>query len=277
MKSIYDIELESAEGVPHFMQQFKGKAIMLINTTVGCGNAGQMESIQWIQDDLAGEDFSVVAIPTNDFCGPSITKGKLSKGIEKGLDSKAYGEDVYQVTFPFSEMITSNPAEIPLEEPWAGKGPGLNGNGQPFGERHELYLEVSRQVEAIQKKIRELGIVQKTDYESRYLNEHNGGITMNCNFEKYLIDKDGYVDKHFQCTVLNWDSEATVKEMAAKEGREIGIGMGRSKKIFDEEWTVVCQSIEELMMGRRSFVNPASTGFSVPNNASSLTPSLSLA
>jgi len=130
MKSIYDIELESAEGESHFLQQFKGKAVLLINTTVGCGNAGQMESIQWIQEDLAGDDFTVVAIPTNDFCGPSITKGKWSKGITCGLDSKNYGIDVYGVTFPFSEMITSNPADIPLEAPWLGKGPGLNGNGQ---------------------------------------------------------------------------------------------------------------------------------------------------
>jgi len=58
MKSIYDIELTSAEGEPHFLQQFKGKVVLLINTTVGCGNAGQMESIEWIQEDMAGEDFT---------------------------------------------------------------------------------------------------------------------------------------------------------------------------------------------------------------------------
>ena len=257
MKSIYDIELESAEGEPHFLQQFKGKVVMLINTTVGCGNAGQMEPIQWIQEKYAGEDFSVVAIPTNDFCGPSITKGKWSKGITCGMDSKNYGVDVYGVTFPFSEMIVSNPAEIPLEEPWGGKGPGLNGNGQPFGERHELYLEVSRQVVAIQNKKRELGIVEKTDYQSRYLNEHNGGIMMNANFEKYLIDKDGYVVKHYPATTLNYDVERTLKEDLAAKGIPAKMGPDRSPEIFEEENTVIRDHIERLISGEKSLINPS--------------------
>jgi glutathione peroxidase len=256
MKSIYDIELDSAEGTPNFLQQFKGKTVLLINTTVGCGNAGQMESIQWIQEDLAGEDFTVVAIPTNDFCGPSITKGKWSKGIECGLDSKNYGEDVYGVTFPFSEMITSNPADIPLEAPWLGKGPGLNGNGQPFGERHELYLEVSNQVKALQDDKISKGIVEKTDYESRYLNEHNGGLMMNANFEKYLIDKDGYVVKHYPATTLNWDVERTLKEDLIAQGADPKMGPDRSEYIFNEENAVIRDHIERLMSGERSRINP---------------------
>jgi glutathione peroxidase-family protein len=257
MKSIYDIELDSAEGMPHFLQQFKGKAVLLINTTVGCGNAGQMESIQWIQEDMAGEDFSVVAIPTNDFCGPSITKGKWSQGITCGLDSKLYGEDVYGVTFPFSEMITSNPADIPLEAPWLGKGPGLNGNGQPFGERHELYLEVSKQVMKISNKKIQLGIIEKTDYESRYLNEHDGGTKMNANFEKYLIDKDGYVVKHYPATTLNWDVERTLKEDLAAKGIPAKMGPDRSEYIFNEENSVIRDHIERLMSGEKSIINPA--------------------
>jgi glutathione peroxidase-family protein len=256
MKSIYDIQLDSAEGAPNFLEQFKGKAVLLINTTVGCGNAGQMESIQWIQEDMAGEDFTVVAIPTNDFCGPSITKGKWSQGITCGLDSKLYGEDVYGVTFPFSEMITSNPAEIPLEAPWLGKGPGLNGNGQPFGDRHELYLEISNQIAALAADKIEKGLVEKTDYESRYLNEHTGGLMMNANFEKYLIDKDGYVVKHYPATTLNWDVERTLKEDLIAKGAAPTMGPDRSEYIFNEENTVIRDHIERLMSGERSRINP---------------------
>lgn len=257
MKPIYDIELNSAEGQSNFLKQFKGKVVLLINTTVGCGNAGQMESIQWIQEDMAGEDFTVVAIPTNDFCGPSITKGKWSKGITCGMDSKLYGQDVYGVTFPFSEMITSNPADIPLEAPWLGKGPGLNGNGQPFGERHELYLEVAKQIMRISNKKIELGIIEKTDYESQYLNQHNGGYKMNANFEKYLIDKDGYVVKHYPATTLNWDVERTLKEDLAAQGIPAKMGPDRSEYIFNEENTVIRDHIERLMAGEKSIINPS--------------------
>lgn len=256
MKSIYDIQLDSAEGTPNFLEQFKGKVVLLINTTVGCGNAGQMESIQWIQEDMAGEDFTVVAIPTNDFCGPSITKGKWSKGITCGMDSKLYGEDVYGVTFPFSEMLVSNPAEIPLEAPWLGQGPGLNGNGQPFGDRHELYLEISEQVLELQKNKRVNSLVEKTDYESRYLNQHEGGVMMNANFEKYLIDKDGYVVKHYPATTLNWDVERTLKEDLISKGQDPKMGPDRSEDIFNEENAVIRDHIERLMAGERSRINP---------------------
>lgn len=256
MKSIYDIDMMSAEGVPNFLQQFKGKAVLLINTTVGCGNAGQMEPIQWIQEKYAGEDFSVVAIPTNDYCGPSITKGRWSQGITCGLDSKMYGEDVYGVTFPFSEMITSNPAEIPKEEPWSGVGEGLNGLGQPFGERHELYLEVSRQIQALQEYRHQNNVVEKTDYLSPWLNQHDGGMFMNCNFEKYLIDKDGYVVKHYACTTLNFDVERTLKNDLLEKGIFATMGEGRSPEVFDEEYAVITGHIERLINGERSAINP---------------------
>jgi len=280
LKSIYDIALDSADGQPNFLEQFRGKATLIVNTTVGCGNANQMEVLQWLQDKYGGEHFQVVAIPTNDYCGPGITHGKWSQGITCGADSANYGKDVYGTTFQFSQMVSSIPGHGVSQQ--LGVEPGHNGLGQPFGEPHDLYKEIRTHQEAAKDILAQNGFHYKEMFKDKYfswwlnLGFYNG-TTMGGNFEKYLVDKDGYVDKHFQCTVLNWDSEATVKEMAAKEGREIGIGMGRSKKIFDEEWTVVCQSIEELMMGRRSFVNPASTGFSVPNNASSLTPSLSLA
>jgi hypothetical protein len=153
-------------------------------------------------------------------------------------------------------MITSNPADIPLEAPWLGKGPGLNGNGQPFGERHELYLEVSKQIKAIQDKKIELGIVEKTDYESRYLNEHNGGMMMNANFEKYLIDKDGYVVKHYPATTLNWDVERTLKDDLAAKGIFAAMGPDRSEYIFNEENAVIRDHIEKLITGEKSIINP---------------------
>jgi hypothetical protein len=55
---------------------------------------------------------------------------------------------------------------------------------------------------------------------------------------------------------LNYDSEKGVKEAAAREGRPIGVGPGRSQKIFEEEYAVVCNLIEELIAGKKSLINP---------------------
>jgi glutathione peroxidase-family protein len=256
MKPIYDIPLLSADEAPNFLDQFKGKVGLLVNTTVGCGNANQMEVLQWLQDKYGGDDFQVIAIPTNDYCGPGITHGKWSQGITCGADSQNYGKDVYGTTFQYSEMVASNP-NISVNEISPHNGDAtVNGLGQPRKETHDLYKEVSDQMITMAAKEKELGIVNKKEYYSHWLNMDTGGSEQGGNFEKYIIDKDGYIAKWFQCTVLNYDSEKGVKEAAERDGRTIGLGAGRSQKVFEEEYAVVCNLIEELIAGKKSLINP---------------------
>ena len=254
MKSIYDIPLNSAEEVPNFLDQFKGKVTLIVNTTVGCGNANQMEILQRLQETYGGDDFQVVAIPTNDYCGPGITKGKWSEGITCGLDSKEYGKDVYGTTFQFSEMVASNPNSMVNElSPHKGDST-VNGLGQLKKEPHHMYQEIRQQMNVLGEKHTKLKT--ENNYYSFWLNMHqSSGEQMGGNFEKYLVDKDGYVAKWFNCTVLNYDAEKSVKEAAAAEGRPVDAGPGRSRKIFEEEYAVVCKEIEELIAGKRSLVN----------------------
>ena len=259
MKSIYDIDLQSADGQENFLAQFKGKVTLVVNTTVGCGNANQMEVLQWLQDKYGGEHFQVVAIPTQDYCGPGVTHGKWSEGITCGADSANYGKDVYGTTFQFSEMVASIPH--PETSLAFGGEIGHNGLGEPYGEPHELYKEIRNHQSKAQDVLASNGLdhmkMFKDKYFSFWLNRgFYGGTSMGGNFEKYLVDKDGYVDKHFTCTILNYDSEKTVKAMAEENGSVIDVGPGRSRKIFDEEWSVVCQNIEELIAGKKSIVNP---------------------
>lgn len=253
MKSLYDIELNSANGEPGFLNQFKGKVTMFVNTTVGCGNANQMEVLQWLQEKYQDKGFQIVALPTNDYCGPGITKGRWSQGITCGLDSQNYGQEVYGVTFKFSEMVASNPNEQVSELP------GKNGLGHEHKEPHEVYKTIAEQMRDVQETNRQLGIINREDFYSWWLNlGFDNGFTMGGNFEKYLVDKDGYAAKHFQCTVLNYDLERTLKtgEEFAEQRNAMRMGMGRSQKIFEEEYKVVCEEIEKLLAGERSVINP---------------------
>ncbi len=257
MKSIYDISLSSAEGTPNFLDQFKGKVTMVVNTTVGCGNANQMEVLQMLQDKYGGEDFQIVAIPTNDYCGPGITHGRWSQGITCGLDSQEYGRDVYGVTFQFSEMVASNPNMSVNELSPHNGNKEVNGLGQPRKPMHELYQIIAEHQINLKNKNIQLGNTNKKEYYSYWLNRgFDEGSEQGGNFEKYLVDRDGFVDKHYQCTVLNYDSEKGVKEAAAAEGRNIDVGPGRSLKIFEEEYDVICKHIEELIAGKKSLINP---------------------
>jgi glutathione peroxidase-family protein len=241
MKSIYDIPLNSWDGTPNFLEQYKGKVTLIINTTVGCGNANQLEPLQRIQETYAGDDFAIVAIPTNDYCGTGVTYGEWVNGITCGADSRNYGVKEYGVTFNYAEMVSSNP----------GKGT-VNSEDKVYGEPHELYKELSRQTQKVNEINRGK---ERPTYISPYLNLAETGVEMFGNFEKYLVDRDGLVIRHFTCSILNCAPEKTQAEQQLAKGEPIGRNPELTDEIIEEEYRVVCEAIEEAIAGALSPLN----------------------
>jgi glutathione peroxidase-family protein len=260
MKSIYDINLLSAEGNEKFLEQYKSKVTLVVNTTVGCGNANQMEVLQWLQEKYQDQGFEIVAIPTNDYCGPGVTKGRWSQGITCGADSKEYGQSVYKTTFKYSEMVSSNPNPDLNHQLNNGLPSGVNGLGQETLPPHELYKEIANQMIELSKIQNSIpNEIPERGYISHWLNTgFYNGAQMGGNFEKYLVDKDGYVVKHFACTVLNYDIEKTLKDAMIEAGTPAVMGEGRTPEVFAEEFSVVCREIEKLISGDLSPLNPNS-------------------
>lgn len=257
MKSIYDIPLASAEGTPNHLEQYKGKVTLVVNTTVGCANANQLEVLQWLQEKYSNENFEIIAIPTNDYCGPGITKGQWSEGITCGLDSKAYGEDVYGTTFKYSEMVSSIP-HGKFYEMYPKVPSRVNGIIKETQPPHEMYVEISSQMKALNKMKESL---EDSDTEGKFMSPwlnmgFYDGVEMGGNYEKYLIDRDGYVIKHFTNTLLNYDVEKTVKELIISKGIIPTQGEDRPMEIFNEEYAFVCSEIEKAIAGARSPINP---------------------
>lgn len=245
MKSIYDIELESWDGKPNFLDQYKGKVTLIVNTTVGCGNANQLAPLQKIQEKFAGTDFAVVAIPTNDYCGPGVTYGDWVDGISCGADSRNYGVKEYNVTFNYSQMVSSTPAPD-IEFP--------SGEVKVYGEPHELYKEIQNQIKEVHniwfdREIK--GLDKVVTYISPELNRKYSGEWMHGNFEKYLIDKDGHVIKHFHCTALNTDVEASLK----RENPNATLNTSITPEIVEEEFRVICEAIESAINGEKSVLS----------------------
>lgn len=157
-KSIYDIPVKSWDGQDDFLSQFKGKVSLLINTTADCGNAPQFAIIEKLYQTYKDQGFEVIAVPTNQYCGPKVTYGKWEDGITSAEDSKSYAEENYGTTYGFSEILVSKP------------GPGAP-KGLKEGEiPHELFEELVAQ-------------------------SHNN--LMFGNFEKFLINRDGIVVKRY--------------------------------------------------------------------------------
>jgi glutathione peroxidase-family protein len=258
---IWETGLESASGEKDFLKQYQGKVLFFANTTVGCGNANQLEVLQWLQDEFQDQGFSVIGVPTNDFCGAGITKSnhkpeKFAKGITCGMDSKAYSEEIYNTTFEYSEMTHSNPNDLVSET--VGSAPGHNGIGEPYGEPHTFWKTIAGQSDHIFNYNERNGIPHKSDdYYSWWLNlGFDMGVKMSGNYEKYLFDRDGYFLKNFNCQVLTYDHEKMVKDQAAKVGAPLGMAPGRSVKIFWEEYEVVKAAIQSALDGELSLLNP---------------------
>jgi len=229
-KSIYDIPLNSWDNVPNFLNQYKGKVSLVINVTGDCGNAPQYGVIQSIYEKYKDKGFEVIAIPTNEFCGPSITYGDWKDGLScttGAKDAREYAIEEYEVAYNFSELIKSKPGS-PLKKDLMEKE--YPGREQEFPiqlsdaeESHELYKEISFQIAEINKTLPN--------------NNYNQGEYMFGNFEKYLIDKNGNVVKWYHNGTLM--PYAHDKDSFAFLGTKIGT--------VEEEYKELCQDIENLL------------------------------
>lgn len=142
--SIYDIPLKSWDNQEDFLAKYKGKVTLIVNVTANCGNAPQLKPLEEIYKKYKDRGFEIAAIPTNDFCGPGITYGEWENGITCADDARTYALDTYQVTYDFSEMITSQVDDYwrkkrdnyrethPLYEALAPKGLPMGGNFEKF-------------------------------------------------------------------------------------------------------------------------------------------------
>ena len=258
-KSIFDVEINAADGTPNLLQKHKGKVVMIVNTTVGCGNANQLEVLQWLQRDYEDQGFSIIGVPTNDYCGPGITRGKWSEGITCGADSQNYGIDVYGTTFDYTEMTSSNPNDA--VSGLVGAEPGHNGLGVAYQEPHELWKTVGGQCNLVHDENGYAGKKQGFDHDGPYYSwwlnfGFDNGSEMGGNYEKYLFDKDGYLISHFNCQILTLDHEKTLKDTHAENATTPIMAQGRTKKVFEEEYAVVKEHIEAALAGQKSVINP---------------------
>jgi glutathione peroxidase len=105
--SVYDIPIKGVDGEDNFLEQFRGRVTLFINTTGSCGNAPQFGIIEQLYQDYKDRGFQVVAIPTNDYCGAKVTYGEYENGIENGKVSEEYARREWNVTYPFTELIVS--------------------------------------------------------------------------------------------------------------------------------------------------------------------------
>ena len=117
--SIYDFTLNSIDGKPVSLSEYKGKVLMLVNVASRCGYTPQYTGLESLYEKYKGQGFVILGIPANNFAGQ-----------EPGTNAeiKTFCKSKYAVTFPMmSKISVAGTDKAPLYQ-------YLTSNGKTGGE-----------------------------------------------------------------------------------------------------------------------------------------------
>jgi glutathione peroxidase len=99
MATIYKFTARSLSGEDVLLEQFAGKALLIVNTASACGFTPQYQGLEVLQKDLGPRGFSVLGFPCNQF-------GAQEPGDAGQIASFCNGQ--YGVTFPVFAKVEVN-------------------------------------------------------------------------------------------------------------------------------------------------------------------------
>ena len=120
MTSVYDFEALQINGKPVPLNQFKGKAMLIVNTASACGFTPQFGGLEELHKTYADKGLVVLGFPCNQFA--SQDKGSNDEIAE-------FCQMNYGVSFPMMAKIDVNGSNAhPLYQWMAKEAPGLLGS-----------------------------------------------------------------------------------------------------------------------------------------------------
>jgi len=100
--SIYDQNINTLEGEPADLSQYKGKALLVVNVASKCGLTPQYEGLEKLHEQYGSRGFEVLGFPCNQFMGQ---EPGTAEEIRDFCDTN------YHVQFPLFEKIDVNGAQ----------------------------------------------------------------------------------------------------------------------------------------------------------------------
>ena len=104
--NFYDFKVRGIDGSADLLSGLNGRVVLAVNVASQCGLTPQYMGLEELHEELAGEKFSVVGFPCNQF-------GAQEPGSEEEI--RAFCAMNYGVTFPLSAKLEVNgPNRHPL-------------------------------------------------------------------------------------------------------------------------------------------------------------------
>lgn len=162
----YDFNVKAQDGIDVELSQFKGKALLIVNTATGCGFTPQYTELQEMYEELHEAGLEILDFPCNQF-------GEQTPGSDEEVHDFCTGR--YGITFPqYSKIDVNGENAIPLYK-WITENTKFEGFNGPMG----LVLKP---------------IVKKMDKDYK----NNGNIKWN--FTKILTNREGEIVARFEPT-----------------------------------------------------------------------------
>ncbi len=103
---VLDHEVETITGEKKSLADYRGKALLVVNTASQCGYTPQYEGLQELYAKYKDQGFEVLAFPSNDF-------GAQEPG--SGEEIASFVDEKYGVQFPmFAKVPVKGEAKVPL-------------------------------------------------------------------------------------------------------------------------------------------------------------------
>ena len=104
--SIYDYNVKTMEGQEKSLNEYKGKALLIVNTATGCGFTPQYEGLENLYKKYKEQGFEILDFPCNQFANQA-------PGSNDEIHS--FCTLRYGTTFPqFAKIDVNGPNESPL-------------------------------------------------------------------------------------------------------------------------------------------------------------------
>ena len=113
--SLYDFTMDDIDGKPVNLAQYKGKALLIVNTASFCGNTPQYTDLESLYEQYHDKGFEILAFPANNF-------GQQEPGTNAEI--KGFCLTKYSVSFPlFSKISVKGTDKHPLYQYLTEKSP----------------------------------------------------------------------------------------------------------------------------------------------------------
>ena len=164
--NVYDFTVKTRKGEEVPLSNYKGKALLIVNTATGCGFTPQYKELQEIYDAHKDDGLEILDLPCNQFADQA-------PGTDEEIHT--FCTSRFGITFPqFAKCDVNGENAIPLYQ-YLTANTSFDGFSGPAG----LMLS---------------GVVKKMDKDYK----NNGNIKWN--FTKFLIDREGNIVERIEPT-----------------------------------------------------------------------------